>query len=65
MGAAEAAPAEGAPKRDALRIVSTVLLGLAVVFAAMSTYWVYKIGHSGSKAVWHDTKIVGSVGGDD
>ncbi len=46
-----------APKRDGLRIASTVLLALAVVFSAMSVYWVYKIGHSGSKAVWHDTQV--------
>jgi hypothetical protein len=43
--------------RDGLRIASAVLLGLAVVFSAMSVYWVYEIGHSGSKAVWHDTQV--------
>jgi hypothetical protein len=28
-----------------------------VVFSAMSVFWVYEIGHSGSKAVWHDTQV--------
>jgi hypothetical protein len=43
--------------RDGLKISSTVLLALAVVFSAMSVFWVYKIGHSGSKAVWHETQV--------
>jgi hypothetical protein len=33
-----------------------VLLALAIVFSAMSVYWIYKIGHSGSKAVWQPTQ---------
>jgi hypothetical protein len=40
-----------------LKIASVVLLALAVVFSAMSVFWVYEIGHSGSKAVWHDTQV--------
>jgi hypothetical protein len=43
--------------RDGLKIASVVLLALAVVFSAMSVFWVYEIGHSGSKAVWHDTQV--------
>ncbi|MFN8027162.1 MAG: DUF2231 domain-containing protein [Acidimicrobiia bacterium] len=41
---------------DRLKIASTVLLALALVFSAMSTYWIYEIGHSGSKSVWHETQ---------
>ena len=56
-GAVAAAPAPVDGTRDRMRIASTVLLALAVVFSAMSVYWVYEIGHSGSKAVWHDTQV--------
>ncbi len=43
--------------RDPLRILGISLSVLSIVFAAMSVYWVYRIGHSGSKAVWHDTQV--------
>jgi len=43
--------------RDLLRIAGVVLSALSIVFAAMSLYWVYRIGHSGSKAVWHATQV--------
>ena len=34
-----------------------MLSALSIVFAAVSVYWVYRIGHSGSKAVWHSTQV--------
>jgi uncharacterized membrane protein len=34
-----------------------VLAALSIVFSAMSVYWIYRIGHSGSKAVWHPTQV--------
>jgi hypothetical protein len=43
--------------RDLLQIAGVVLSALSIVFAAMSVYWVYRIGHSGSKAVWHSTQV--------
>jgi hypothetical protein len=43
--------------RDVMRIASTGLLALALVFSAMSVYWVYEIGHSGSKSVWQKTQV--------
>ena len=46
----------GAGGRDTLKIASTVLLALSIVFSALSVYWIYKIGHSGSKAVWQPTQ---------
>lgn len=46
----------GGGGRDGLKIASTVLLALALVFSAMSVYWIYEIGHSGSKSVWHETQ---------
>jgi len=49
-------PAADAGGRATLKIASTVLLALAIVFSAMSVYWIYKIGHSGSKAVWQPTQ---------
>jgi hypothetical protein len=43
--------------RDPLRIAGVALAVLSLVFAAMSTYWIYRIGHSGSKAVWNQTQV--------
>ncbi len=40
-----------------LQIAGMVLSALSIVFAAVSVYWVYRIGHSGSKAVWHTTQV--------
>src|SRR3954452_12981437 len=42
--------------RDSWRLATTVLLALGLVFSAMSVYWIYEIGHSGSKSVWHGTQ---------
>jgi hypothetical protein len=44
------------PSRDPLRIVGIGLSALSIVFAAFSVYWIYRIGHSGSKAVWQPTQ---------
>ena len=69
--AAEAAPPATTAGRDSLKLASTVLLGLALVFSAVSTYWIYEIGHSGSKSVWQNTQTridkgqtVGEQGGE-
>ncbi len=43
--------------RDLLQIAAVALSVLSIVFAAVSVYWVYRIGHSGSKAVWHQTQV--------
>jgi hypothetical protein len=43
--------------RDVLKIGGVVLSALSIVFAAMSVYWITRIGHSGSKAVWHPTQV--------
>jgi hypothetical protein len=48
--------ASGEQGRDGLKIASAVLLALALVFSALSVYWIVKIGHSGSKAVWQTTQ---------
>ena len=40
-----------------MQIAAVVLSALSIVFAAVSVYWVYRIGHSGSKAVWHQTQV--------
>jgi hypothetical protein len=45
------------PGRDPLAMAGVAVSVLSVVFAAMSVYWVYRIGHSGSKAVWHATQV--------
>jgi hypothetical protein len=43
--------------RDPLAILGIALSALSIMFAAVSVYWVYRIGHSGSKAVWHSTQV--------
>jgi hypothetical protein len=48
--------ASGEQRRDGLKIASAALLALALVFSALSVYWIVKIGHSGSKAVWQTTQ---------
>jgi len=53
-----AAGSEARPEgRDVLQIAGIVLSALSIVFAALSVYWVYRIGHSGSKAVWQPTQV--------
>jgi hypothetical protein len=48
--------------------VMLVLVSLSVVVAAVSTYWVYRIGHTGARAVWttvqHRIDTGTTVGGD-
>jgi uncharacterized membrane protein len=43
--------------RDLLQVVGVALSAASIVFAGVSVYWVYRIGHSGSKAVWHGTQV--------
>jgi hypothetical protein len=49
--------------RDPLKIAGIVLAALSIVFSGMATYWIYKIGHSGSKAVWAPTQVKIDKGG--
>jgi hypothetical protein len=42
---------------DPLKIAGIVLAALSIVFSGMATYWIYRIGHSGSKAVWAPTQV--------
>lgn len=49
--------AEAPPSRDPLRVAGIALSVLAMVFSAMSVYWIYRIGHSGSKSVWTSTQV--------
>jgi hypothetical protein len=49
--------AEHPEGRDVLKLAGVALSALSIVFAAMSVYWIYRIGHSGSKAVWHATQV--------
>ena len=49
---------------DRLRPVTLALGALAVVFALGGSVQVYRVGHSGAKAVWHSTDMNGpSTGG--
>jgi phosphoglycerol transferase MdoB-like AlkP superfamily enzyme len=42
--------------RDRLRALGIGLSAASILFAAVSVYWIYRIGHSGSKAVWQSTQ---------
>ncbi len=48
---------EAAERQNLLHIARVTLSILSIVFAGVSVYWVYRIGHSGSKAVWHSTQV--------
>jgi hypothetical protein len=52
---------EGAPAtksgRDALKVAGIAVAALSIVFSAMATYWIYRIGDSGAKAVWAPTQV--------
>lgn len=41
------------------------LIGVVSVVGIVATWQTYNAGHSGAKAVWHDTKITNTGGGDD
>jgi Predicted membrane protein (DUF2231) len=43
--------------KDPLRIAGLVLAVLSIAFSAVATVWIYRIGHSGSKAVWAPTQV--------
>lgn len=68
--AAEAAAAGSEAARSGRSVNATtaqrVSLGLcvlAIVSGALSTYWVYEIGHSGAKATWEKTQVKIDQGG--
>lgn len=42
---------------DLLKVAGVVLSALSILFAAFSVYWIYRIGHSGSKSVWNSTQV--------
>src|SRR5262249_42227690 len=43
--------------RSPLAMFGIALSAASIVLGAVSVYWVYRIGHSGSKAVWHPTQV--------
>ena len=50
---ASATSAAGRPMSTVtIQRISVGLTALAVVVAGVSSYWVYRIGHSGAKASW-------------
>jgi hypothetical protein len=51
------APGAGRRRRDGLRIAGVALAVLSIVFSVVATYWIYRIGDSGAKAVWHPTQV--------
>jgi hypothetical protein len=51
-GAATKALRGYAPSANLVRGVALTLGALSVIVAGMSTYWVYRIGHTGAKASW-------------
>jgi hypothetical protein len=57
-----------ATRATVVRGIALTLGVLSVIVAAMSTYWVYRIGHTGAKATWstvqHRIDTGQRVGGD-
>jgi uncharacterized membrane protein len=47
-------PATRSPQRA--KTIGVVLSVLSIVFAAISTYWIVRIGHTGAKASWDKTE---------
>ena len=47
-------PAKGG--RGALQLAAVAVAALSIVFSAVATYWIYRIGDSGAKAVWAPTQ---------
>jgi len=43
-------------RRGGRRAAVVVVASLSIAFSAVSVYWIYRIGHSGSKAVWAKTQ---------
>lgn len=43
--------------RDAFAIAGVAVAVLSIVFSAVATYWIYRIGDSGAKAVWAPTQV--------
>jgi hypothetical protein len=53
------AGAEEAPrsrKPTGLRVATLSVATLSIVFSGVATYWIYRIGDSGAKAVWAPTQ---------
>ncbi|MFA5883927.1 MAG: DUF2231 domain-containing protein [Acidimicrobiia bacterium] len=46
-----------------LRYAGTTLVVLSLVLSAVATVTIFRIGHSGSKAVWHPTQVKIDRGG--
>jgi hypothetical protein len=44
-------------RRDALKVGGVAVAVLSIVFSALATYWTYRIGDSGAKAVWAPTQV--------
>ncbi len=51
------APRTTGGRRDGLWIAGVTLAVLSIAFSGVATYWIYRIGDSGAKAVWHPTQV--------
>lgn len=50
-------PGEPPPRRgNGLRIATVSVAALSILFSGVATYWIYRIGDSGAKAVWAPTQ---------
>lgn len=43
--------------RSGLQTAAVVLSALSIFFGALSSYWIYRIGHTGAKATWEKTQL--------
>jgi uncharacterized membrane protein len=42
---------------NGLRVATTLVAAVSIVFSGVATYWIYRIGDSGAKAVWAPTQV--------
>jgi len=40
-----------------LRVAMVSVASLSIVFSGVATYWIYRIGDTGAKAVWAPTQL--------
>jgi Predicted membrane protein (DUF2231) len=53
----------GANPSTGLRVATVSVAALSIVFSGVATYWIYRIGDSGAKAVWAPTQVRIDKGG--
>ncbi len=56
-GSSGTEPGTGRRSYDAWKLATVAVAASSVVFSAVATFWIYRIGDSGAKAVWTPTQV--------